>query len=101
MQTTFTVPREVALCPHCKKDGELWLEVDEWEDDGTPTEAGCHVSCTKETAYRDDVHWQMPYVYWLPLGHTVYQWAVEHIRIMPDEAEMREKLQAWNEGKPL
>lgn len=101
MQTTFAVPRHVALCPHCGKDGELWLEVDEWEDGGVPTEAGCHVSCAKETERRDDIHWQMPYVYWLPLEDTVYRWAAEHVRIVPDEAEMREQLRAWNAGEPL
>lgn len=101
MKTDFDIPRRVALCPHCRGDGKLMLEVDEWEDDGTPTEIGCHVSCVNETDDPNDVHYDMPYVYWLPLTGIVYKWAVTHVRVTESEEETWQKLTEWNEGKPM
>ena len=101
MRTDFDIPRRVALCPHCRGDGILHLEVDEWEEDGTPTEAGVHVSCVNETDDTDDIHYHMPYVYWLPLEDIVYRWARVHVRVTESEAEARQRLADWNAGKPL
>lgn len=99
MQTDFDIPRRVAICPHCR--GKLMLEVDEWEMDGTPTEAGAHVSCANETDDPNDVHYQMPYVYWMPMEGIVYRWAVKHIRVTESEGETRARLSDWATGKPL
>lgn len=99
MNTDFAIPRTVASCPHCP--GALHLEVDEWQNDGTPTEAGVHVSCDGETDDANDAHWQMPYVYWMPLEMKVYEWARVHIRVTETEEEMRAKLADWNAGSPL
>lgn len=57
MKTDFNIPATVAVCPHC--GGKLMLGVDEWLEDGEPTEAGCHVSCVDMP--EDDVrHYEMP-----------------------------------------
>lgn len=100
MQTDFDIPAWVATCPH-NCGGTLHLEVDEWEADGMPTEAGCHVSCDGETEQEDDPHWQMPYVTLLPLEHTVWLWAKDNIRIVPSEEETREKRRQWEAGEPI
>lgn len=101
MKTDFDIPPTVAICPHCGADGKLYLEVEEWEEDGTPTEIGCHVSCENETMKRDDPHWREPYVTLLPLEYTVYLWAVKHVRVTETEEEERERLRAWNAGEPM
>jgi hypothetical protein len=101
MKTDFTIPRRVAICPHCRGEGKLHLEVDEWEKDGTPTEVGVHVSCENETDDDNDIHYQMPYVYWMPMEAIVYRWAVKHIRVTESEEETRAKLADWEAGKPL
>lgn len=101
MKTDFTIPKHVALCPHCRGDGKLMLEVDEWEEDGTPTEEGIHVSCVNETDDTNDIHYHMPYVYWLPLEDIVYRWAVKHIRVTESEEKLRAKLADWNADKLL
>lgn len=68
------IPTTVAVCPHCQ--GQLYLEVDEWDTEtGIPTEAGVHVSCVNDEE-SPGLHYQMPYVWWLPLEMTVYQWIV-------------------------
>jgi len=101
MKTDFEIPRRVALCPHCRGDGKLMLEVDEWLEDGTPTETGCHVSCVNETDSPNDRHYYMPYVYWLPLTNIVYRWAVKHVRVTETEEETRDRWRAWEEGEPM
>lgn len=101
MKTDFDIPRRVAICPHCRANGKLYLEVDEWEEDGTPTEAGVHVSCDGETDDPNDVHYQMPYVYWMPMEHIVYKWAAKHVRVTETEEETRARLADFEAGKPL
>lgn len=70
------IPPDVAVCPHCQ--GQLWIEVDEWDSESRiPTEAGVHVSCENEPdSDPNDVHFQMPYVYWLPITKRVHEWIV-------------------------
>lgn len=97
MKTDFDIPATVAVCPHC--GGKLMLEVDEWLEDGEPTEAGCHVSCVDEP--EDEDHFPMPYVTLLPIEAKVYAWARQHIRVCESEEELREMLRAWNAGEPL
>lgn len=99
MKTDFDIPASIATCPHC--GSRLMLEVDEWLEAGEPTEAGCHVSCVNETDDENDRHYDMPYVWWLPLEHKVYLWARQHVRVVESEEEMCEKLRAWNAGEPL
>lgn len=76
------IPLSVAECPNCC--GVLWLEIEETEMDGTPTEFGIQVSCYDErcTGIAD----QYPYVYWLPITVKVYEWAKDHARIAPDRS---------------
>jgi len=85
-------------CPHCDEQ-TLYIEFDEWEEGGVPTEAGVHVHCKNETYEHHDRHDYMPYVYFLPIEIRAYQWAVANIRIA--ENDDRERLADWNEGKPL
>lgn len=101
MQTDFDIPRRVALCPHCRGGGKLHLEVDEWEEGGVPTEADCHVSCENETDDENDIHYQMPYVYWMPLEMVVYKWAKKHVRVTETKAELLQKAADFAAGKPL
>lgn len=76
------VPSTVAVCPHCR--GALYLDVDEWESEtGVPTETGTHIHCEHEPDDDPrDVHYQMPYVYWLPLHARVYPWVAAHVRVV-------------------
>ena len=99
MQTDFDIPKSVAICPHC--GGALHLEVDEWEENGTPTYVGVHVSCEGETDDPNDRHYQTPYVDWMPLEHRVWTWARVHIRVTESEDELRARMVDWNAGKPL
>jgi hypothetical protein len=98
LKTDFDVP-DTIRCPHC--GGRLMLEVDEWLEDGEPTEIGCHVSCVNETEAWDDPHWQMPYVTLLPLEKEVYAWARKHVRVTETEEELRERVRAFEQGEPM
>lgn len=74
------IPRSVAVCPYCQ--GDLSFEVEEWDAaTGVPTETGVMVSCTNERDPQIN-HFDMPYVYWLPMTMQVYDWIVqEGIRV--------------------
>lgn len=95
-ETCIYLPRTFR-CPHCDDGGRLFVEIDEWDDDGIPTECGVHVSCVNE----DDDHWVMPYVTLLPLEERAYAWCVLNVRIIESEAETLAKLAAWNAGEPI
>jgi hypothetical protein len=84
------------ICPHCQTF-PIYVEFDEWNEDGTPTEAGTHVSCTNE----DDDHWSLPYVTLLPLEVRAHQWAEKNVRIVESESKIRERLRQWNDGEPI
>lgn len=85
------------VCPECDRR-RLWVEFDEWEDDGTPTRLGTHVSCRNE---RGGNHWTMPYVTLMPLEYRVAEWAAANVRIVESEATTRARLAAWNAGEPI
>ncbi len=77
------VPATVAVCPHC--GGALYLDVDEWDaETGVPTETGTHIYCVNEPDddATFDIHYQMPYVYWLPLHARVYPWVAQRVRVV-------------------
>lgn len=94
--TYFKLPRGF-VCPECGR-WALWCEIDEWDEDDSPTEAGVHVSCRNE---RRDDHWQMPYIDLLPLEYQVYHWCLTNVRIVESEARTRERLRMWNAGEPI
>lgn len=97
--TDFSVPREVAICPHC--GGNLHLEVIEWEvETGTPTEGGCYVSCVKEKDV-DPLHERSPYIYMLPVAMRVYAWAKRNVVVGPSREELLEKKRAFERGEPI
>lgn len=86
----------------CPYDGmPLYVEFDEWDEDGIPTEAGTHVSCAKEEEDQDDEHWAMPYVDLMPLEVRAHRWATANVRIVESEAKTRARLAAWNAGEPI
>lgn len=98
MITDFTLPDQFK-CPYCQATG-LHLEVDEWEEGGIPTEEGCHVSCENESDDGPD-HYEMPYVFMLPLQKRVYEWARQNIRITEDEEDIRKRWRAFEQGEPI
>ncbi len=83
------IPGYKFKCPKC---GDLLtLEIDEWEQlaDGTwqISEGGLQLSCASEPMigskkWNDWFNWHfdMPYVYWLPLQMRVLQWLNENYR---------------------
>jgi hypothetical protein len=85
-------------CPYCG-DRALYLEFDEWDADGTPTEAGTHAHCKNENEDDPRDHADMPYVYWLPIDIRAAHWARENVRVV--EQDDRERLADWNAGKAL
>lgn len=90
-------------CPYCDEH-KLYLEFDETEEDGTPTDLGVHVHCQNELDVDDPNydprdHSDMPYVNWLPVQKRAAEWAITHIRIVWHDD--RERLDDWNAGKPL
>jgi len=84
-------------CPECGMR-TLYVEFDEWDDDGVPTEAGTHVSCENEEI---SPHWAMPYVDLMPLEIRAHYWAVKNIRVVESEAKVTERLRRWNAGEPI
>lgn len=95
------IPVSVAVCPYCGE--HLSFEVDEWETDtGVPTEAGVHVSCVNQDDAEID-HYQMPYVYWLPVDRRVYQWLIATGYTVPPHTPEQERamLFAWEKGLPV
>ena len=86
------------LCPYCKCK-TLYLEFDEWDEAGTPTEWGTHVHCTNEDESDPHDHVDMPYVYWLPVQVRAAHWAAEEVCIV--ETDDRQRLADWNAGKAL
>lgn len=94
--TYFKLPLNFR-CPECGRRA-LWCEIDEWLDDGIPTETGVHVSCRNE---RRGDHWNQPYISLLPLEHRVYRWCLTNVRIVESEAATRERLRAWNAGEAI
>ena len=87
-----------AQCPYCGNNS-LYIEFDEWEQDGTPTETGTHVRCKHEDWSNPHDHSDMPYVYWMPVQVRAARWAARHVRIV-DKGEIR-RLAAWNAGSPI
>jgi hypothetical protein len=80
---TLDVPADVALCPYCASP--LYLEVDEWDEDNTPTETGSHVWCTNANTDEEvERHTYMPYVYWLPVDRRVYRMFASRCRVEDD-----------------
>lgn len=75
------IPAEVAICPKCEA-GLIIEDIDEWESEtGRVTEGGLHIACSKapdigSRNWEDwfSWHYDMPYVYWLPVDVTVYKW---------------------------
>lgn len=99
--TDQQIPREIAVCPYC--GGQLYFEVDEWDTDTrVPTEAGVHVSCEHEDEPEPN-HYQMPYVYLLPVKGRVYRWLVRTGYTVPQHTpeEERALLTAWNAGEAI
>lgn len=92
------VDYDAAPCPYCG-ERTLYLEFDEWESDGTPTEAGTHTHCKNEDEDDPRDHADMPYAYWLPVDVRAARWARKNIRIV--EHDDRKRLADWNAGKPL
>lgn len=86
------------LCPYCGCK-TLYLEFDEWDESGTPTEAGTHVHCTNEDESNPRDHVDMPYVYWLPVQVRAARWAAGEVGIVLTDD--RQRLADWNAGKPL
>ena len=84
-------------CPECDRK-TLYVEFDEWEKSGAPTEIGTHVSCMHD---EDGAHWNMPYVTLLPLEDRVYRWAAKRYRIVESTRKMQARLAAWNAGEPI
>jgi len=92
-----TVPYHEA-CPYCAQR-TLYLEFDESDADGVPTETGTHVRCTNEDEDDPRDHTDVPYVYWLPVQVRAARWAAMHVRIVWEDE--RAKLAAWNAGEPI
>lgn len=93
-----TIDYPAELCPYCGHK-TLYLEFDEWDEDGVPTELGVHVHCTNEDESDPYVHSNMPYVYWLPVQVRAHKWCLDEIRIVLSDD--RQRLADWNTGKPL
>lgn len=86
------IPGWLFECPKC---GDLLTcEIDEWEEmeDGTwrVSECGLHLSCASEPEIESknwrewhNWHFDMPYVYWLPLQTKVWAWFNEFFRFEP------------------
>jgi len=86
------IPGWLFDCPKC---GDLLTcEIDEWEEmeDGTwrVSECGLHLSCASEPEIESENwrewhnwHFDMPYVYWLPLQAKVWAWFNESYRFEP------------------
>ena len=96
-KTLVTLPHTF-ICPHCHTP-TLFVEIDEWEDDGAPGEHGVHVSCLCESD--DGAHWHMPYTDLMPVEGRAYQWCAANVRIVESEATTRARLAAWNAGEPI
>ena len=68
-------------CPYCG-EYRLVIEIDEWDaETGIPTETGVHVTCRNEG--RGDLrdHYDMPYVYWLPIQRRAARWVQRYVQI--------------------
>jgi hypothetical protein len=93
-------------CPYCD-EYKLYLEFDETEMDGTPTDFGVHVHCKNELDVDDPNydprdHAYEPYIHWLPVEARAYKWACQNIRITwESESELRERWQAFERGDPI
>lgn len=86
------IPGWLFECPKC---GDLLTcEIDEWEqmEDGSwrVSECGLHLSCASEPEIGSknwdewfNWHFDMPYVYWLPLQAKVWAWFNESYRFEP------------------
>lgn len=90
-------------CPYCGEK-TLYIEFDEWEQDGTPADTGVHVHCKNELdvddpEYDPNDHSDMPYVNWMPVETRAARWCAEHVRIV--ERDDRKELAAWNAGEPI
>lgn len=77
----------------------LYLEFDETDEGGVPTEMGTHVHCRNENESDPRDHCDMPYVYWLPISQRAARWAAANVRIVWEDEQ--QKLAGWNAGAPL
>ena len=82
------VPESIAVCPVCGK--EIIIEdVDEWDaENGCVTETGLHFTCSTEPDIDSEdwdrwfnIHYNMPYVDWLPLQDRVWMWFNANFRV--------------------
>lgn len=99
--TDQSIPSDVAVCPYC--GGQLYFDVDEWDaQTGVPTETGVHVSCVNDED-KNTNHYDMPYVYWMPLEQRIHRWLVATGYTVPLRTpdEERAALAAWNEAQPI
>lgn len=75
---TEMLPRDVAVCPEC--GGVIQVEVNEVEQDADgswyPNSAGLYMSCWDDENNLENkvIHYQMPYIDWLPLELKVLRW---------------------------
>lgn len=81
-ETVIEIPRDVATCPKCDK--RLFAHFEAWEqqDDGTWACEAAKLDCESEPTidsgrkYSEWFRWHydMPYVYWLPLEIKLTEW---------------------------
>lgn len=83
----LAIPQSVAACPKCGKT-LIITEINEWGEDGLSTEHGFFYTCISEPDIDSDEwgewhrwHFDMPYVYWLPLQTPVYKWLIEYCQL--------------------
>jgi len=76
------IPEHVAVCPKC--DGKLFAHFEAWEATGNSSRWRCQeakLECESEPDIDDpdfmdwlNWHYDMPYVYWLPLETRLTRW---------------------------
>ena len=87
--TIIDVPADVAICPKC--GGKLAIiECDEWWDDEHSEyliPANIKTQCEHEPMIENpewrewfDYHYDMPYVYWLPVDRKIMAWFQKNYR---------------------
>lgn len=91
----INIPSEVAICPYC--DGKLACSANSWiqEKDGTWLADELDLDCENEML-NDDIHNDMPYIYWLPVAEKVKAWVNKTYEFwLRDEAKA---LRKWNKA---
>ena len=84
----LNIPPEIAVCPYCGT--KLTAQFDGWnqEADGSWTVDSMSLDCesepddieSEEWEYFDSTHYEMPYVYLLPVYERVKAWVNAHYR---------------------